>query len=54
MGYWWIFVTKMSDTGASSLMTAFTGHLLAFLPLLLFLLAKKGFKGLKFQKRSIL
>jgi len=48
------FVTKMSDTGASSLMTAFTGHLLAFLPLLLFLLAKKGFKGLKISKKGLI
>lgn len=30
------FVTKMSDNGASSLMTAFAGHLLAVIPLLLF------------------
>lgn len=26
------FVTKMSENGASSLMTAFTGHFLAFIP----------------------
>lgn len=48
------FVTKMSDTGASSLMTAFAGHFLALPPLLLYLLAKKGIDGLKISKRGLL
>lgn len=48
------FVTKMSDNGASSLMTAFAGHFLAFIPLLLFLLAKKGLKGLKISKKGLI
>jgi len=35
------FVTKMSDIGASSLMTAFASHYFALPPLLFYLLAKK-------------
>jgi len=48
------FVTKMSDNGASSLMTAFAGHFLAFIPLLLYLLAKKGLEGLKISKKGLI
>src|SRR5690554_2134765 len=48
------FVTKMSDTGASSLMTAFAGHFLALPPLLIYLLAKKGVGGLKISKKGLL
>lgn len=48
------FVTKMSESGASSLMTAFTGHLLAFIPLLLLLIVKKGVAGLKISKKGLL
>lgn len=48
------FVTKMSDIGASSLMTAFAGHSLALPPLLLYLLAKKGVEGLKISKKGLL
>ncbi|NMB00853.1 MAG: EamA family transporter [Firmicutes bacterium] len=48
------FVTKMSDAGASSLMTAFGGHFLALPPLLLYLLAKKGKDGLKISKQGLL
>lgn len=45
------FVAKMSDTGASSLMTAFAGHFLALPVLLIYLLATKGLKGLKISKK---
>lgn len=48
------FVTKMSENGASSLMTAFAGHLLAFIPLLFYLLAKKGLKGLKISRKGLI
>ncbi len=48
------FVTKMSDLGASSLMTAFAGHFLALPPLLLYLLARKGTNGLKISKKGLL
>jgi DME family drug/metabolite transporter len=48
------FVTKMSESGASSLMTAFAGHFLALPPLLLYLLAKKGINGLKISKKGLL
>lgn len=48
------FVTKMSDMGASSLMTVFTGHFLALPPLLLYILAKKGTAGLKISKKGLL
>jgi len=40
--------------GASSLMTAFTGHFLALPPLLLYILAKKGTAGLKISKKGLL
>lgn len=48
-----LFVTKMSSLGATSLMTAFTGHFLAFIPLLIYLLAKKGLDGLKISKKGL-
>lgn len=35
------FVTQMSNMGVSSLMTAFSGHFLALLPLFIYLLVKK-------------
>lgn len=47
------FVTKMSEAGASSMMTAFAGHFLALPPLLLYLLAKKGPAGLKISKKGL-
>ena len=46
-------VTQMSTTGASSLMTAFTGHFFILIPLLVYLLVKKGIKGLKISKRGL-
>lgn len=48
------FVTKMSETGASSLMTAFAGHFLALPSLLIYLLAKKGIGGLKISKKGLM
>lgn len=48
------FVTKMSAMGISSLMTAFTGQALAVFPLLIFILSKKGLKGLKISRRGLL
>jgi len=48
------FVTKMSDMGASSLMTAFAGHFLAIPPLLLYIIAKRGLEGLKISKKGLL
>lgn len=54
MGNWWFFFTKMSDMGASSLMTAFAGHFFALPPLLLYLLARKGIDGLKISKKGLL
>ncbi|NLJ89680.1 MAG: EamA family transporter [Clostridiales bacterium] len=47
------FVTQMSNTGISSLMTAFSGHFLSLLPLLIYLLAKKGINGLKISKKGL-
>ena len=47
------FVAKMSETGASSLMTAFASHFLALPPLLIYLLATKGLKGLKISKKGL-
>lgn len=48
------FVTKMSETGASPLMTAFAGHFLALPPLLFYLLARIGIDGLKISKKGLL
>lgn len=48
------FVTQMSQIGVSSLMTAFPGHFLALLPLLLYLLVKKGKKGLRISRKGLL
>lgn len=47
-------VTQMSNMGVSALMTAFSGHFLALLPLLIYLLAKKGVDGLKISKKGLL
>ncbi len=44
----------MSEAGASSLITAFAGHFLALPTLLIYLLAKKGIKGLKISKEGLL
>lgn len=44
----------MSDNGASSQMTAFAGHVIALIPLLLLLLARKGIKGLKISKKGLM
>ena len=48
------FVTKMSENGASSFMTAFTGHFLAFIPLVVYLSAKQGLDGLKISKKGLI
>lgn len=48
------FVTQMSNIGVSSLMTAFSGHSLALLPLMIYLLVNKGLNGLKISKRGLL
>lgn len=48
------FVAKMSSMGVSSLITAFSGHFFAILPLLIYLLAKKGLSGLKISKKGLL
>lgn len=48
------FVTQMNNMGVSSLMTAFPGHFLALLPLLLYLLIKKGIQGLKISRKGLL
>lgn len=47
-------VTQMSNMGVSALMTAFSGHFLALLPLLIYLLTKKGVSGLKISKKGLL
>ena len=47
-------VTQMSNMGVSSLMTAFSGHFLALLPLLIYLLVKKGINGLKISRKGLL
>src|SRR5690554_2789414 len=44
----------MSNLGVSSLITAFTGHFLALLPLLLYILVKKGAEGLKISRKGLL
>ena len=46
-------VTQMSTTGALALMTAFTGHFFTLLPLLIYILVKKGIKGLKISKKGL-
>lgn len=53
-GFGGFFVTKMSNNGASSYMTAFTGHFLALIALLLYLLAKKGLVGLKISRKGLI
>ncbi len=56
-GFFWgfggYFITKMSNSGVSSLMTAFSGHFLALLPLFIYLLAKKGINGIKISKKGL-
>ena len=47
------FITQMSNTGVSSLMTAFSGHFLALLPLFLYLFVRKGMSGLKISKKGL-
>ena len=47
-------VTQMSNMGVSSLMTAFTGHFLALLPLFIYILIKKGMSGFKISKKGLL
>lgn len=47
------FITRMSNTGVSALMTAFTGHFLALLPLLIYLIVKKGINGLKISRKGL-
>jgi len=47
------FVTQMNNMGVSSLMTAFPGHFLALLPLLLYLVVKKGVNGLKISRKGL-
>lgn len=53
-GFGGYFVTQMSKTGASSLMTAFSGHFFTLLPLLIYILVKKGKKGFKISKKGLL
>lgn len=53
-GFGGYFITQMSNLGVSSLMTAFTAHFLSLLPLLIYLLAKKGMNGIKISKRGFL
>ena len=57
-GVFWGFggyiVTQMSNMGVSSLMTAFTGHFLTLLPLLIYILVRKGTNGLKISKKGLL
>lgn len=48
------FVTQMSNMGVSSLMTAFSGHFLAVVPLFVYILLKKGVNGLKISKKGLL
>lgn len=48
-----IWVTNMSQMGASSLMTGFTAHLFALPFLGLAILATKGLKGFKLTKRGL-
>ena len=47
-------VTQMSNMGVSSLVTAFSGHFLALIPLFIYLLIKKGINGLKISKKGLL
>lgn len=47
-------VTQMSNMGVSSLMTAFSGHYLALLPLFIYLFVKKGRNGFKISKKGLL
>ncbi len=48
-------VTQMNNMGVSALITAFSGHFLALLPLLIYLLVKnKGMNGLKISKKGLL
>lgn len=49
-----LFVTKLNSLGATSLMTAFSGHFFTLVPLLIFLLAKKGVDGLKISKKGLI
>ena len=48
------FITQMNNMGVSSLMTAFTGHFLALLPLFIYIIVKKGMKGLEISKKGFL
>lgn len=47
------FVTQMGNVGAPPLITAFSGHFLALLPLLAILLITKGVEGLKISKKGL-
>lgn len=47
-------VTQMSNMGVSALITAFSGHFLALLPLAFYLLVRKGISGLKISKKGLL
>lgn len=48
------FVIQMSNLGVSSMITAFSGHFLSLIPLLFYLLIKKGISGLKISKKGLL
>lgn len=48
------FVLRMSAVGATPLITAFTGHFFAIIPLLVILLVTKGIDGLKISKKGFL
>lgn len=47
------FVTQMSYVGTPALITAFSGHFFALLPLLVILLMSQGVKGLKISKKGL-
>jgi len=47
-------VTQMSNMGVSALITAFSGHFLALLPLFIYIVVKKGMNGLKISKKGLL
>lgn len=46
------FVMQMSAVGATPLITAFSGHFFAIIPLLIILLMTKGIAGLKISKKG--
>lgn len=53
-GFGGFMVTQMNNLGATSLITAFSGHFLALVPLLIYILVRKGVTGLKISKKGLL